>query len=176
MKKSILVLAIAMISINAFTQQISYSDLNTDKRPAGPFTSYLSKDGTIYNVGDVLTIGVPSSNKTFAYISQGDGILYAPEQLNARFAGDKTEIKSIWIGGTKRSGFSVLIRSKSASGITTYTVYLENAIASGEIKSFGITSDDALSELKKNKDKLDLGLISQEKYDSLKVELSKYIR
>lgn len=39
-----------------------------------------------------------------------------------------------------------------------------------------MTSDEALSELKRAKDKLDLGLITQAEYDSLKVELSKYIK
>jgi hypothetical protein len=34
----------------------------------------------------------------------------------------------------------------------------------------------ALAELKKAKDKLDLGLITQEDYDKLKAELSKYIK
>ena len=39
-----------------------------------------------------------------------------------------------------------------------------------------MTSDEALSELKKSKDKLDLGLITQEKYDSVKAILIKYIK
>jgi hypothetical protein len=39
-----------------------------------------------------------------------------------------------------------------------------------------MTSDDALAELKKAKDKLDLGLITQEKYDEIKAELVKYIK
>jgi hypothetical protein len=39
-----------------------------------------------------------------------------------------------------------------------------------------MTSDEALSELKKAKDKLDLGIITQAKYDSLKVEYTKYIK
>jgi hypothetical protein len=43
-------------------------------------------------------------------------------------------------------------------------------------KSVDMTSDEALTELKRDKDKLDLGLITQEKYDSLKTELSKYIK
>lgn len=39
-----------------------------------------------------------------------------------------------------------------------------------------ITSDEAISELKKYKDKLDLELITQEEYDAKKLELSKYIK
>jgi len=39
-----------------------------------------------------------------------------------------------------------------------------------------MTSDEALSELKKSKEKLELGLITQAKYDSLKIEYSKFIK
>lgn len=40
----------------------------------------------------------------------------------------------------------------------------------------GFTSDEALVELKRFKEKLDLQLITQEEYDKKKVELMKYIR
>lgn len=39
-----------------------------------------------------------------------------------------------------------------------------------------MTSDEALAELKKTKDKLDLGIITQEQYDTKKSELLKYIK
>ena len=171
--------AIMMISTSVFSQELKYSDLTNDaKRPSGTFTSYVSKDGSVYKIGDVLRIGTPSSNKTFAYIIEGD-VLNAlngrpPEQARAGASGQKTEITKLWIGGNKRTGFEVLIRSKAAA--LKYTIKLEMAIETGEIKSFGMTSDEALAELKKDKDKLELGLITQEKYDSLKVVLANYIK
>ena len=39
-----------------------------------------------------------------------------------------------------------------------------------------MTSDEALSELKKAKDKLELGLINQEQFEEIKLELKKYIK
>jgi hypothetical protein len=45
-----------------------------------------------------------------------------------------------------------------------------------KVISTQMTSEEALDELKQYKDKLDLGLISQEEYDKKKVELSKYIK
>jgi hypothetical protein len=39
-----------------------------------------------------------------------------------------------------------------------------------------MTSDDALKELKKAKDKLDLGLITKEEYEVRKLELIKFIK
>lgn len=168
-----------MITISSFSQELKYSDLTNDsKRPSGTFTSYVSKDGAVYNIGDELRIGTPSSNKSFAYISEGD-ILNAlngrpPEQATMRASGQKTEITKFWIGGNKRTGFEVLVRSKAAA--LKYTIKLEMAIETGEIKSFGMTSDEALAELKKDKDKLELGLMTQQKYDSLKVVLANYIK
>jgi hypothetical protein len=78
--------------------------------------------------------------------------------------------------GSKRTGYSVTFRTKGATSISNYTIQFENALSTGEVKGFGKTSDEALSELKKAKDKLDLGLINQEEFDRLKSELSKYIK
>lgn len=44
------------------------------------------------------------------------------------------------------------------------------------LNEVSISSDDALTELKKAKDKLDLGLITQEEYDKQKAELARYIK
>jgi hypothetical protein len=52
----------------------------------------------------------------------------------------------------------------------------ESTIDFGEITSKGMTSDDALSELKKAKDKLDLGIITKEEYEAKRTELVKFIK
>lgn len=163
------------ISSNLFSQEIKYSDLNSSKRPKGQFMSYVSKDGAIYKIGDRIKIGFPSSNKSFAFI-QGVTVMLQVFQLSATASGRETEIKRIYATGTKRTGYYIMLRSKGVTGLSNYNIQLENAIESGEIKSFGMTSDEALSKLKKAKDKLDLGLINQAEYDSTKVELVKYIK
>jgi len=48
--------------------------------------------------------------------------------------------------------------------------------AFGETDPNAMTSDDALAELKRQKDKLDLEIISQAEYDSIKAVLIKYIK
>ena len=48
--------------------------------------------------------------------------------------------------------------------------------AFGETDPNAMTSDDALAELKRQKDKLDLEIISQAEYDSVKAVLIKYIK
>lgn len=162
------------VSASLFSQEIKFADLATAQR--GEFTSYVGSDGAVYKIGDRIKIGVPSSNKTFAFITQGDGLLMPITNLTASFSGTETEIKKIFVGGNKRMGYSVSFRTKGVTGLSNYTIQFENALSTGEVKGFGLTSDDALEQLKKGKDKLDLGLITQEEYDNLKAELSKYIK
>lgn len=173
--KSILIMAAALVYCNYnYSQEIRFDSLATATR--GEYTSYVGSDGGVYKVGDRIKLGVPSSNKTFAYIFQGDGILIPMEPIPATYSGTETEIKKIFVGGNKRSGYSVSMRTKGITGLMNYTILFENALATGEIKGTGLTSDEALSQLKKAKDKLDLGIITQEEFDKIKKELTPYIK
>jgi len=155
-------------------QEIKFTELASAQR--GEFTSYLGSDGAVYKIGDRIKIGVPSSNKTFAFITEGDGFIIPITNLYASSSGTETEIKKIFVIGNKRAGYSVSFRTKGLTGLSNYTIQFENALSTGEVKGFGFSSDDALAQLKKGKDKLDLGLITQEEFDKLKTELTKYIK
>lgn len=172
--RSLTILLSILTATFSYAQEIKHSDLATAVR--GEFTSYVASDGAVYKIEDRINIGVPSSNKTFAFITEGDGLVIPITNLNAAASGQETEIKKIWVVGNKRAGYSVSFRTKGISGLSNYTVQFENALSTGEIMGYGKTSDEALTELKKAKDKLDLGLITQEEFEKLKVELSKYIK
>lgn len=161
-------------AVVCIAQEINYKDLSSG--PKGEYTSYVSKDGATYKIGDRLKLGVPSSNKTFAFVYEGDGLLLPMTNVGSVVSGTETEIKRIFVVGNKRAGYSVTLRTKGFTGLANYSVLIENAIAAGEVVSFGKTSDEALAELKKAKDKLDLGLITKEEYEKLKAELSAYIK
>ena len=173
MKK--LLLVVVLMAQFGFGQEIKYSDLSS-VTSRGEYTSYTGSDGAIYKIGDRIKIGVPSSNKTFAYITEGDGILLPITNLTASASGQETEIKKIFVVGNKRAGYSVSFRTKGITGLSNYTIQFENALSTGEIKGYGMSSDEALSELKKAKDKLELGLINQEQFEEIKLELKKYIK
>ncbi len=174
MKKMVFVALSTLFYLSANAQEIKFTDLATAER--GEYTSYVGSDGGIYKIGDRIKIGVPSSNKTFAFITQGDGILMPVSALTAASSGTETEIKRIFVLGNKRTGYSVSMRTKGVSGLMNYTIQFENALSTGEIKGYGMTSDEALAELKKAKDKLDLGLITQDEYDKIKAELTPFIK
>jgi hypothetical protein len=156
-------------------QEIKYSELATTTTK-GEYTSYIASDGGVYKIGDRIKIGVPSSNKTFAFILQGDGWVVPFTALEAGFSGTETEIKKIFVGGNKRAGYSVSMRTKGITGLVNYTIQFENALQTGEIKGTGMTSDEALSAMKKAKDKLDLGLITPEEFEKIKNELKPFIK
>ena len=174
MKKIVVVAMSTLFYLSANAQEIKFTDLATAER--GEYTSYVGSDGGIYKIGDRIKIGVHSSNKTFAFIWMGDGILTPLQPLPAAQSGTETEIKKIFISGNKRTGYSVSMRTKGVIGLLNYTIQFENAMSTGEIKGTGITSDEALAELKKAKDKLDLGLITQEEYEKKKAELTPFIK
>lgn len=181
MKKLLLstVLLIGLVGFSQVSIGVTYDEITTAKdRPSyeGEITEYIAKDGSVYKIGDKITIGVPSSNKTFAFLSSGDGLMTPLVPLSISVSGQKAEIMKFRVSGTRRAGFTIWLKAKSATGMGNYNVDFENAILNGEIKSFGMTSDEALGELKKSKDKLDLGLISKEDYEAKKVELVKFIK
>jgi hypothetical protein len=172
--KTTLSIIFVICSILAHSQQVSYSELGPDKK--GDHQSYVSKNGDTYKVGDKIKIGYPSSNKTFAFIWQGDGLLVPLERASVNISGNEVEIKRINVSGTKRAGYTVYLKTKGHVGIVNYTIQFENALETGEVESYGLSSDQALNQLKKAKDKLDLELITQQEYDSLKSVYSKFIK
>lgn len=176
-KLNILILLFMLISTVSFAQELMHSDLKNLKSTKKDFTTYIGKDGGVYKVGDKITLGMPSGlqsrTKDFAYVNEG-AVLLTP--VSGLAAGTSTEIIRFVLVGTKRSGFYVVARTKGIIGLQNYSIDLENAITAGEVVSTGMTSDQALNELKKAKDKLDLGLITQEQYDAIKAELSKTIK
>lgn len=162
-----------LISSFAFGQECKYSEIkNASGR--GKCMSYEASDGFVYKPGDKITIGVPSSNKTFAFIDVSSGLQVEP--LGAKSSGDEVEIKRIYVQGTARTGYYAALETKGTTFLHHYFIKLEKALETGEIKANGMSSDNALSELKKFKDKLDLGLITKEEFEAKKTELSKFIK
>lgn len=157
-------------------------------------------DGSVLGIGDKMKFGIPSgtnqsstqqtglfnSNTTrtnnFTYIMLGrmgmavmSGITYLPES----FKGREAQIENIKIYRSKKSDVpsqaSIIFQNP---GMDITVLDLKFALEYGELinPKAAMTSDQALAELKKAKDKLDLGLITQQHFDSLRTVLSKYIK
>lgn len=182
-KFTILLFSLCVImAYNIKAQEIRFDSLSSVSS-RGDYTSYVSKDGLIFKVGDTLKIGtpyvtpnLPYSNNTFKCLFMTIGILYTPTPLTIEFSGSEAEIKKIQVAGSKKLGYAVFFITKGNIKMVNYKIMIEGAIATGEIRTVAKTSDEALAELRKAKDKLDLGLITQEDYNNIKTDLSKYIK
>lgn len=179
MKNLILTAAAILISVFVYSQDLTQNNLKSYREANGmmyqKYNSYTSNNGSKYVVGDTIRIGTPESNKRFTYLYEGDGFVIPYTNANSRFSGSKCEIKKIYILGTKKLGYSVGIILKSGV-IALRVTDVESAIDTKEVKNNGLTSDEALDKLKREKDKLDLNIIDQVEYDKIKNELMKYIK
>jgi hypothetical protein len=169
-------ITLTFLSFMSIGQEVKYDDVQKGLITKGQHESYVSKDGSVYKIGDKIEFGNPSgTNGKFVTIQKMDiaGTVYV---VGAEAINTSAEIKKIRVGGTSRSGYKVSFQTKGMTGVDNYFLNIEDAITVGEVKSFGMSSDEALTALKKAKDKLDLGLISQEEYDKIKAELTPFIK
>jgi hypothetical protein len=183
MKKLLTILLISVSSTIVAQKTITYEEMKTITK--GAFENiecdvYTAKDGFSYKVGDTLKIGRPSSNKTFAYITSGATAAAlagkAPEPLGANSSGDNTIIKKIAVGGTKKAGFKIYVVGKGNCGMCPNNMIdFEEALATGEIQSKGMSREQAIAKLKEAKDLVDLGMMSKEDFEKLKLELTPII-
>jgi hypothetical protein len=165
---------LAVVGVQA--QTLEHNQLQYLQSKQLEFNAYKATDNYVYAEGVELTIGEPSGKLgTYKYITTAMQIAVGGTGLTPHQVGKKTKITGMSLKGYKKSGFFVQVVANMA-GIGLMYIDFENAIASGEIVGLGMTSDKALEELKKAKDKLNLEIITQEEYDKIKAELMEYIK
>ena len=179
MKTLLLILLIGFSTTYSFSQldTLTYKmTQTTEKKPKGKYLYYASKDGRVYSTGDTIDIGNPSgTNGRFVHLQKVDmgGTVHI---VGAEAINTHVILKKIRVGGTKRSGWNTTFQTKGFTAVDNYFLYIEDAILTGEIDSGVMSSDEALKELKRAKEKLDLGLITQEEFEKIKNELAPLIK
>ena len=151
---------------------------------AQSLTEYTASNNVTYHIGDTIKLGRGSApNGNFIYCQMGDtyAVMAAlggggqiDQGLPRNLSGANMIIKKI--KETKFKGAKLISFNVAGGNFVQYKILVEDALATGELKSNGYTSDEALTALKKAKDKLDLGLIKPEQYDSIKTTLVKFIK
>lgn len=169
MKKFIVLALFANFCLLVVGQTATYDDV-VSKKVKGSFEIYVTKTGEVFKVGDTITIGFAFRNEQYDYIRQNAGIETYP--VTNSISSSKVVIKSFKI---RARSMYVYTTRPIATAYGLMIMNFDGALESGEVKSKIMSSDEALMELKKWKDKLDLELISQEEYETKKKELSKYI-
>jgi hypothetical protein len=169
--KFLFLVTIMAMNLCSYAQITANYDEVISKQKKGQIDTYITQNGEEFSVGDTLTLGVSFRNEQFDYIQQNAGIEYYPLPNTA--SNSKVIIKKINIRAK-----TIIVKTTKPQGFV-YGLIIANfdsAITNGEIKSKIMSSDQALEELKKWKDKLDLELISEEEYNQKKAELSKFIK
>ena len=149
-------------------------------------TEYVSENGTSFKIGDVLKIDKPANGQIFSSmtirmttfealaLNQNELRNYDYNVYPRTIAKTSLKIKSFVIEGDKKKGFSI---AANLDGVGhNIQVRLEYGIEIGEIGEHKMTSEEAMAQLKSEKDKLELGLITSAEYNSRKLELVKFIK
>ncbi|MFZ4455525.1 MAG: hypothetical protein ACOYOT_04820 [Bacteroidales bacterium] len=152
---------------------------------AQSLTVYTASNNVTYHIGDTIKLGRGSApNGDFIYCQMGDtyAVMAAfggsagrlDQGLPRNLSGANMIIKKI--KETKFKGAKMISFNVAGGNFVQYKILVEDALTTGELKSNGYTNDEALTALKKAKDKLDLGLIKPAQYDSIKSILVKFIK
>lgn len=175
MKRKIILLSflIGLFSTNMMSQEVTatYSEV-INKQKKGNIDKYILESGESFSIGDTLTLGIAFRNENYEFIFQNAGIAFYP--LSNYVSGSKVIVKRMKIDILKTVNVYTTPPKGAVYGLLIMN--FDNAVKNGEIKSKVMTSDEALSELKKWKDKLDLQLITEEEYNQKKTELIKFIK
>ena len=159
--KIINILFLLFFSIS-FAQTATYGKL-TKK---ADFKVYIAKNEDTLKIGDTLTIGAPTSNTGFVYITQGG--LKVPNESSKK----KVIIERLKTRGNEKKGYQMYAQYKGF-GFVPVLIEYDMAFEVGEIKNSNtkLTKEQAISKLKEAKVLLDLELMNQSEYDKLKSQL-----
>lgn len=193
MRKLLFALA-ALLPIAAFSQDAPTVIAPGTKQMAAQAQiekGYTTPSGWTVKPGDELKIGKGSMpNKTFSFIYQSpagfatetSGDNYSNRRYaGTNMAGKSTKVKSLIAYGNKKNGYTVVAKVGFGE-LVNYWIEIDNAVDGGELippaayakkEQGGATSSggSVADELKKLKELLDSGALTQEEYNAQKKKL-----
>lgn len=193
MKKIILAFAILLSTIS-FAQtalvenSVTYEQVKSIKEKKESkelskegITQYIASNGAVIKVGDKFHINRPEGgSKSFVSITTKPSIMAGlagnvDYRVYTNMSNTEITIKTIYIWGSKKLGFQMFAELATCGVCNNLLIDIELAIETKEIRTNGMTKEEAIAKLKETKDLLDLGMIKQEDFDKLKVELAPII-
>ena len=149
----------------SYSQTAEYGKLTKKSE----YKNYVTKIGDTLKVGDTLTIGIPTSDLGFIYISQGG------QRVSNTLADKKVIVDKLKTNG-KKNGYKMYAHFKGY-GLLPVLIDYDTALELGEIKNLNkiLTKGEAIAKLKEAKELLELGVITQADYDKLKSEMTPLI-
>ncbi|MEO6520744.1 MAG: SHOCT domain-containing protein [Mucilaginibacter sp.] len=146
---------------------------------AQTLTEYKALNNKTYHVGDTVRLGKGSSpTGEFLYIQIGGFNSFLSrghnQNIDKAYANTGLVIKKIKKGKPDPRSIEKLWFVVDGGGITTYNLYIDDAISACEVIPCGNTPKESLSvadEILKLKKLLDAGAITQKEYDAQKKKL-----
>lgn len=92
--------------------------------------------------------------------------------VDASMSNTEITIKALYISGSRKLGFESMAELATCGVCNNLLVDIELVIESKELRTNGMTREDAIAKLKETKELLDLGMVKQDDYDKLKTELT----
>ena len=181
--KKLLICLLALICFKSYSQQVKY-----EKDTLYTSIGWKITDGTKIKfgkgtapTGDFNFIRINSLSLLSAYSSSNPNAANSANNLNRAWANTGGEVANIRKIGTKKSGYSYQLILKIGSTVR-YECDIESAIASGEVvppEKFAVKIKNEspkpqmsiADELKKLKELLDAGVLTQEEFDAQKKKL-----
>lgn len=168
------------IIVQPFLKTILFLLLTTSLK--AQITEITAIDSSKYKIGDKIKMGKAMNGlPEFSYCINFSKDDASTLQKTKSASFDSLVIVKIF-ENTHYNDFTVQCRRNvSADYYVTYSFIFNKAIETGEVVSknpkyfVAPTSEQALEQLKKAKEKLDLGLITKDEYDKKVNELKKYI-
>jgi hypothetical protein len=164
-------LIILLFAFSSFGQDLSFKKEFDKSYKRSDYKTYISKDSIVFKINDVIKIGKPS-DLSFKHIFIFKIMGYLPMSVTENYLLDgECKIMAISVAGNKSKGFIPYIQIRNQKGMF-FSIDIENAISIGEITT-ELSENEILEILKKDKEKLELGIISQEEFEKRKAELVK---
>lgn len=161
-----------LISSTVFSQYATSDEISEGKK-RGRIDGFIMESGDTLRVGDELKLLSPEGdNSNYSFVMQNAGLSYEP--LPSSIAHTEVTIKKI-----KAQSKILHVYTTTPDGMVFGLVIrnLPAAITQKEVKLPGsMTQDEAIAALKKQKDLLDLGVITKDEYEAKKAKLMKYLK
>nr|WP_315215280.1 hypothetical protein [uncultured Flavobacterium sp.] len=194
MKKIILGLALILSTISIAQTTLVENPINYEQVKAlkekvevkaiskDGITQYTASTGTVIKIGDKFRLNRPEGgSKTFVSIQNKPTVMDMMGNKNftstvdASMSNTEITIKALYISGSRKLGFKSMAELATCGVCNNLLVDIELAIESKEVRTNGMTREDAIAKLKETKELLDLGMVKQDDYDKLKTELTPII-
>lgn len=179
MKKAFVTVLMAVLSVVSVNgQSLSYEelkDVKAKKMSYLEYTEYVSKNGSVFKVGDSVKIGNQSGANRYNNIITCVP-LAKPVNVTGNMSGKELLIKKIRVNKDFTGNNCVSLWVDCGFAGSFYVIDLEPALASGEIGGDGMTEEQALKEIETLKKKFELEIITEEEYKEKRAELIKYIK